>query len=116
MAAINEIDHSHDSVKPQFGKVSIVRKGVVLLIIYLSLGVVIYSFNRNNFRAIETHPIIDVLYFRPCYTSKAPYDATISEGPVGTGLPPIGVAKCCSCLSKAHIALDNELFPYIFVM
>ncbi|KAL2475070.1 Two-pore potassium channel 3 [Abeliophyllum distichum] len=63
MAAINEIDHSQGSKKPQFGTLSIVTQGVVLLIIYLSLGVVIYSFNRDNFRATETHPVVDALYF-----------------------------------------------------
>ncbi|CAA2990951.1 two-pore potassium channel 3-like [Olea europaea var. sylvestris] len=63
MAAINEIDHSHDSEKPQSGSSSIVRQGVLLLIVYLSLGVVIYSFNRDNFRATETHPVVDALYF-----------------------------------------------------
>ncbi|KAL2252142.1 two-pore potassium channel 3-like [Sesamum indicum] len=63
MAAINEIDHFSEAKPPQFGKPSIVRQGVILLIIYLSLGVVIYSFNRDNFRATETHPVVDALYF-----------------------------------------------------
>ncbi|PIN23438.1 Tandem pore domain K+ channel [Handroanthus impetiginosus] len=63
MAAINEIDHSSDTKPPQFGKLSIVRQGVILLIIYLSLGVIIYSCNRDDFRASETHPVVDALYF-----------------------------------------------------
>ncbi|KAL0328951.1 UNVERIFIED_CONTAM: Two-pore potassium channel 3 [Sesamum calycinum] len=63
MAAINEIDHFSEAKPPQFGKPSIVRQGAILLIIYLSLGVVIYSFNRDNFRATETHPVVDALYF-----------------------------------------------------
>ena len=38
-------------------------KGVILLALYLALGVVIYWFNRHNFTATETHPIVDALYF-----------------------------------------------------
>lgn len=63
MAATNEIDRSQDLEKPQSSKSLIVRQGVVLLIIYLSLGVVIYSFNRDDFKATETHPVVDALYF-----------------------------------------------------
>ncbi|KAK6124150.1 hypothetical protein DH2020_042123 [Rehmannia glutinosa] len=63
MATINEIEHPSDTKPPQFGKLSIVRQGVILLIIYLSLGVVIYSLNRDNFRATQTHPVVDALYF-----------------------------------------------------
>ncbi|GAV64939.1 Cas1_AcylT domain-containing protein/Ion_trans_2 domain-containing protein [Cephalotus follicularis] len=49
--------------KPQFGSQSVVRQAVVLLVIYLSLGVVIYWFNRDNFTANKTHPVVDALYF-----------------------------------------------------
>lgn len=63
MATINEIDHRLDTKPPQFGKPAIVRQGVVLLILYLSLGVAIYSFNRDDFRATQTHPVVDALYF-----------------------------------------------------
>ncbi|KAG7026481.1 Two-pore potassium channel 3 [Cucurbita argyrosperma subsp. argyrosperma] len=62
MAVINDINHSQVP-KPQFGKQSIIRQAVVLLIIYLSLGVVIYWINRDNFSASETHPVVDALYF-----------------------------------------------------
>lgn len=62
MAAINDLEHP--SVKPpQFSSSSIVRQAVVLLVVYLTLGVVIYSFNRHNFKAKETHPVVDALYF-----------------------------------------------------
>ncbi|CAL5194924.1 unnamed protein product [Lathyrus oleraceus] len=47
--------------KPQTN--SIIRQGIWLLLIYLSIGVVIYSFNTNNFSGIETHPVVDALYF-----------------------------------------------------
>ncbi|KAL7129737.1 hypothetical protein ABFS83_13G088600 [Erythranthe nasuta] len=63
MATINEIDHFSDPKPPQFGKSAIVRQGVILLIIYLTLGVVIYSFNKDDFRATQTHPVVDALYF-----------------------------------------------------
>ncbi|KAK6147741.1 hypothetical protein DH2020_018653 [Rehmannia glutinosa] len=42
---------------------SLVRQAAILLLIYLSLGVVIYSFNREHFSGIETHPVVDALYF-----------------------------------------------------
>ncbi|KAI3466799.1 hypothetical protein Pfo_023462 [Paulownia fortunei] len=63
MATINEIDHFSETKPTQFGKPSIVRQGVMLLIVYLSLGVVIYSFKRDSFRGTETHPVVDALYF-----------------------------------------------------
>ncbi|KAF9621092.1 hypothetical protein IFM89_016526 [Coptis chinensis] len=63
MAVINDFDHP-SIPKPQFGSSSsIVRQGLVLLVIYLSLGVLIYSLNRHHFKAIETHPVVDALYF-----------------------------------------------------
>ncbi|XP_008227788.1 PREDICTED: two-pore potassium channel 5 isoform X1 [Prunus mume] len=49
--------------KPQSESSSIIRQAVFLLLIYLSLGVVIYSFNRDKFSGIETHPVVDALYF-----------------------------------------------------
>ncbi|OVA11584.1 Two pore domain potassium channel [Macleaya cordata] len=64
MAAINNLDHHlHHTKPPKFASPSIVRQAVLLLLLYLSLGVVIYSFNRKNFSAKETHPIVDALYF-----------------------------------------------------
>lgn len=33
------------------------------MIVYLSFGILIYSFNRNDFVAHETHPVVDALYF-----------------------------------------------------
>lgn len=42
---------------------SLVRQASILLILYLSLGIVIYSFNRDHFSGVETHPVVDALYF-----------------------------------------------------
>ncbi|KAL3522643.1 hypothetical protein ACH5RR_015477 [Cinchona calisaya] len=63
MAVINDFDRSALSKPPSFGSQSIVRQAVFLLIIYLALGIVIYAFNRNHFKATETHPVVDALYF-----------------------------------------------------
>lgn len=63
MAVISDFTHQSPVGRPQFGSQSIVRQAVILLIIYLSLGVVIYWFNRHNFTATETHPVVDALYF-----------------------------------------------------
>ncbi|KAL2343686.1 hypothetical protein Fmac_004971 [Flemingia macrophylla] len=63
MAVISDFNPQPSVSRPQFGSQSIVRQGVVLLILYLALGVVIYWFNRHNFTASETHPIVDALYF-----------------------------------------------------
>ncbi|XP_042483267.1 two-pore potassium channel 3-like [Macadamia integrifolia] len=62
MSVINDVDHP-SIPKPKFASGSIVLQAIVLLVIYLSLGVLIYSFNRKNFTATETHPVVDALYF-----------------------------------------------------
>ncbi|XP_060192041.1 two-pore potassium channel 3-like [Lycium barbarum] len=63
MAVINDFEHSTVSKPPQFAKNSVVGQGVVLLMLYLTLGVVIYSFFKDHFKATETHPVVDALYF-----------------------------------------------------
>lgn len=63
MAVINDINHHPSVPRPKFGSQSIVGQGFILLVLYLSLGVVIYWFNRDNFSANETHPVVDALYF-----------------------------------------------------
>ncbi|EEF42707.1 two-pore potassium channel 3 [Ricinus communis] len=63
MAVINDSLNSSHIPKPQFGSQSIVRQAFVLLILYLSFGVVIYWLNRGNFLANETHPVVDAFYF-----------------------------------------------------
>ncbi|KAD3337820.1 hypothetical protein E3N88_33341 [Mikania micrantha] len=63
MAAINDFEHPSEAKPPQSSSSSIVRQAVLLLILYLSLGVVIYWYNREHFVASETHVVVDALYF-----------------------------------------------------
>lgn len=63
MAVISDFNPHTAVQRPQFASQSIVRQGVILLALYLALGVVIYWFNRHNFTATETHPVVDALYF-----------------------------------------------------
>jgi len=63
MAVISDFNHHSSDKRPQFGSQSIVHQAVILLVLYLALGVVIYWFNRHDFTATETHPIVDALYF-----------------------------------------------------
>ncbi|GAA0185493.1 ion channel [Lithospermum erythrorhizon] len=63
MAVINEIVGATVENKPYSNSQSVVRQAVLLLMLYLSLGVVIYSCYREHFIADETHPVVDALYF-----------------------------------------------------
>lgn len=62
MSIINELNRQAPP-KPYSGSQSVIRYALVLLIMYLLLGVVIYWFQRNNFLANETHPVVDAIYF-----------------------------------------------------
>ncbi|KAL6223341.1 hypothetical protein ACLB2K_006728 [Fragaria x ananassa] len=74
--------------KPQSETSSIIRQAVVLLVMYLSLGVVIYSFNRDKFSGIETHPVVDALYF--CIVTMC----TIGYGDIAPETPLTKVFSC----------------------
>ncbi|VVB08149.1 unnamed protein product [Arabis nemorensis] len=63
MAAINDLTHPVDRKTEQSDSKSIVRKAVALLIVYLSLGVLIYWLTRDSYAVIHTHPVVDGLYF-----------------------------------------------------
>ncbi|KAF8116563.1 hypothetical protein N665_0017s0113 [Sinapis alba] len=54
---------SSDPKKPSPISKSIIKQAIFLLLIYLTLGVSIYSFNRDHYSGIETHPVVDALYF-----------------------------------------------------
>ncbi|XP_008778258.1 two-pore potassium channel 5-like [Phoenix dactylifera] len=52
------------SSMPNFGSAgSILKHSSVLLLVYLSLGVLVYSINPQGFSGVETHPAVDALYF-----------------------------------------------------
>ncbi|XP_010522852.1 PREDICTED: two-pore potassium channel 5 isoform X2 [Tarenaya hassleriana] len=49
--------------KPSPVSKSIIKQAMILLVVYLTLGVAIYSFNRDHYSGVETHPVVDALYF-----------------------------------------------------
>uniref|UniRef100_A0A7N0REB5 Potassium channel domain-containing protein n=1 Tax=Kalanchoe fedtschenkoi TaxID=63787 RepID=A0A7N0REB5_KALFE len=63
LAVIEDVMTQSSTPKPDSSSDSIVRQGFLLLVLYLALGVVIYSFNRDKFAGTETHPVVDALYF-----------------------------------------------------
>ncbi|KAJ6400891.1 hypothetical protein OIU84_016338 [Salix udensis] len=64
------------------------RQGTFLLSMYLLLGVIIYSFNTDHFSGIETHPVVDALYF--CIVTMC----TIGYGDI-TPLTPVSKVFAC---------------------
>ncbi|XP_058076515.1 two-pore potassium channel 5-like [Magnolia sinica] len=79
-------------LKPQMQKPfesnSIIKQAAVLLLIYLSLGVAIYSLNPQHFSGIETHPVVDALYF--CIVTMC----TIGYGDIAPISPATKVFAC----------------------
>ncbi|XP_073111637.1 two-pore potassium channel 3 [Elaeis guineensis] len=56
--------NTSSSSMPNFGSASsILKSSSILLLVYLSLGVLVYSINPQGFSGVETHPAIDALYF-----------------------------------------------------
>ncbi|KAK4787768.1 hypothetical protein SAY86_011601 [Trapa natans] len=49
--------------KPQPPSQSIVYHAAIFLAVYLSLGVLVYWFERDSFLASETNPVVDAIYF-----------------------------------------------------
>ncbi|KAE9598191.1 hypothetical protein Lal_00003998 [Lupinus albus] len=74
--------------KPDSSSSSIIRQGICLLFIYLCFGVAIYTFNTEHFSGIETHPIIDALYF--CIVTMC----TIGYGDIAPLTPVTKVFAC----------------------
>uniref|UniRef100_A0A2N9FZK1 Potassium channel domain-containing protein n=1 Tax=Fagus sylvatica TaxID=28930 RepID=A0A2N9FZK1_FAGSY len=75
--------------KPQSDESSsIIRQAIFLLSIYLSLGVLIYSFNTEHFSGSETHPVVDALYF--CIVTMC----TIGFGDIAPLTPATKVFAC----------------------
>lgn len=90
MAVMRDLrQHDQKSQKPpRFESNFIIRQAFFFLIVYLSFGVVIYSFNRDNFSGIETHPVIDALYF--CIVTMC----TIGYGDIAPLTPATKVFAC----------------------
>ncbi|EPS65767.1 hypothetical protein M569_09008, partial [Genlisea aurea] len=64
MATINEIRRSEETKPPSSRKPSVFfSQGILFLFLYLSLGVAMYSCTKDKFKATETHPVVDALYF-----------------------------------------------------
>nr|XP_043636284.1 two-pore potassium channel 5 [Erigeron canadensis] len=76
------------TTNPKPSSASLVRQAAVLLVLYLTLGVTIYYFNRDHFSGLETHPIVDALYF--CIVTMC----TIGYGDIAPVTP---TAKLFSC-------------------
>ncbi|KFK28494.1 hypothetical protein AALP_AA7G003200 [Arabis alpina] len=62
MAVINDC-HNPIRQKEILTSRSVVRQAFALLIVYLSLGVLIYWLNRHHYVVNQTHPVVDGLYF-----------------------------------------------------
>ncbi|XP_071739554.1 two-pore potassium channel 3-like [Rutidosis leptorrhynchoides] len=82
ICTIDEYDHAPKAKPPQMGSTSIVRQSVVLLIMYLSLGVAIYWYNRDHFIGTETHVVVDALYFCIVTMCTIGYGDIIPNSPV----------------------------------
>ncbi|CAL9241639.1 unnamed protein product [Arabidopsis halleri] len=64
MAGINDKSHPNDpKTEQQSDSKKIVKQAIALLVVYLSLGVFIYWFNRDSYNVKKTHPVVDGLYF-----------------------------------------------------
>ncbi|XWS31895.1 hypothetical protein CRYUN_Cryun23aG0115000 [Craigia yunnanensis] len=74
--------------KPQSESSIIIRQAVFLLSIYLLLGVAIYSCNRDEFSGVETHPVVDALYF--CIVTMC----TIGYGDIAPLTPATKIFAC----------------------
>uniref|UniRef100_A0A1J3GLK1 Two-pore potassium channel 3 n=1 Tax=Noccaea caerulescens TaxID=107243 RepID=A0A1J3GLK1_NOCCA len=63
MAVINDVHHPIRQRKDLESSRSVVRQAFALLVVYLSLGVLIYWLNRDHYVVNQTHPVVDGLYF-----------------------------------------------------
>ncbi|KAH9622264.1 hypothetical protein KSS87_001365, partial [Heliosperma pusillum] len=59
-------DSKEDSKESKIGggsKKSPAQQAGLLLIVYLLMGALVYGLNRDKFSGIETHPLVDAIYF-----------------------------------------------------
>ncbi|CAL9060483.1 unnamed protein product [Musa banksii] len=68
----------------------IIKHASVLLLLYLSIGMLAYFFNPRGFSVVQTHPAVDALYF--CIVTLC----TIGYGDITPVTP---VTKAISCVS-----------------
>ncbi|CAL9241641.1 unnamed protein product, partial [Arabidopsis halleri] len=63
MATINDVSHPNDQRTEQSNSKSIVRQALALLVVYLSVGVLIYWLSRDSDNVNQTHLVVVALYF-----------------------------------------------------
>ncbi|XP_010559255.1 PREDICTED: two-pore potassium channel 3-like [Tarenaya hassleriana] len=63
MAVINDLSHPVGETRKKSDSRSLVRQAFALLVVYLTLGVLIYWFTRDKYVVNQTHPVVDALYF-----------------------------------------------------
>ncbi|KAI0511581.1 hypothetical protein KFK09_012211 [Dendrobium nobile] len=86
----SEVSDAYSKQQPKLGpSVSVLNYAAALLLLYLCLGVLIYSTNSDGYSGIETHPSVDALYF--CIVTLC----TIGYGDI-TPLTPL--TKAISCI------------------
>ncbi|KAK4417996.1 Two-pore potassium channel 5 [Sesamum alatum] len=90
MAVMKDFRSPHHSPnpRPQSDSSSLLRQAALLLLLYLSLGVLIYSFYRDHFSGVDTHPVVDALYF--CIVTMC----TIGYGDIAPLTPQTKVFAC----------------------
>lgn len=62
----NDEDGDHKAAASGYGSgagAEQILQAALLLVLYLTMGVVVYWLNRDNFSGLETHPVVDALYF-----------------------------------------------------
>ncbi|KAJ4968837.1 hypothetical protein NE237_015538 [Protea cynaroides] len=86
------MQHQTQTQKPQLESNPIIRQAIFFLILYLLLGVLFYSFNRDYFSGDETHALVDALYF--CIVTMC----TIGYGDIAPLTPATKLFACAFVL------------------
>ncbi|XP_056163011.1 two-pore potassium channel 5 isoform X2 [Syzygium oleosum] len=96
MAVVTDLERGAPTrdPNPRPGSGSVVGQGLFFLCVYLFLGVGIYAFNRDHFSGVETHPVVDALYF--CIVTMC----TIGYGDIAPLTPETKAFACVFVLEK----------------
>ncbi|KAI6672604.1 hypothetical protein NL676_000510 [Syzygium grande] len=96
MAVVKELERGAPTrdPNPRPGSGSVVGQALFFLCVYLFLGVGIYAFNRDHFSGVETHPVVDALYF--CIVTMC----TIGYGDIAPLTPETKAFACVFVLEK----------------